>query len=143
MFTRAVALTIDETQKQQLEAWARAGTTPQRVARQGEAILLASQGISNRSIAQQTGLSRPTVLALGAQGSRRGITGSSQLERFGCSGRRLEEVPANRTICRRRKIRSRGKDSCPVGRAHREIATSSLPADPSQGARSRQRQIQP
>src|SRR2546426_8392692 len=49
------------------------------------------------------------------------------LKRFGCPGRRLEEVPANRTICRRRKIRSRGKDSCPVGRAHRKIATSSLP----------------
>src|SRR5438128_10545272 len=73
MFTRAVALTIDETQKQQLEAWARAGATPQRVARQGEAILLASQGISNRSIAQQTGLSRPTVLATRAAFGRGGF----------------------------------------------------------------------
>src|SRR6266446_9493713 len=63
MFTRTAALTIDEAQKQQLEAWARAGTTPQRLARKCEAILLASQGVSNRSIARQTGLSRPTVLA--------------------------------------------------------------------------------
>jgi len=63
MFTRATALMIDETQKRQLESWARAGTTPQRVARKCQAILLAGQGMSNHSIAQQTGLSRPTVLA--------------------------------------------------------------------------------
>ena len=72
MFTRAAALMIDEAQKQQLESWARAGTTPQRVARKCEAILLASQGVSNHSIAQQTGLSRPTVLATRAAFSRRG-----------------------------------------------------------------------
>src|SRR6266566_6724871 len=73
MFTRATALTIDETQKQQLEAWARAGTTPQRVARKCQAILLASQGVSNHSIAQQTGLSRPTVLATRAAFGRGGF----------------------------------------------------------------------
>src|SRR6184192_2356422 len=72
MFTRAAALRLDEAQKQQLESWARAGTTPQRVARKCEAILLASQGVSNHSIAQQTGLSRPTVLATRAASSRRG-----------------------------------------------------------------------
>src|SRR5438876_299014 len=72
MFTRAAALMLDEAQKQQLESWARAGTTPQRVARKCEAILLASQGVSNHSIAQQTGLSRPTVLATRAAFSRRG-----------------------------------------------------------------------
>ena len=63
MFTRAAALMIDEAQKRQLESWARAGATPQKVARKCQAILLASQGVSNHAIAQQTGLSRPTVLA--------------------------------------------------------------------------------
>jgi len=63
MFTRAAPLMIDESQKRQLESWARAGTTPQRVAQKCQAILLASRGISNHSIAEQTGLSRPTVLA--------------------------------------------------------------------------------
>jgi transposase len=72
MFTRAAALMIDESQKRQLESWARAGTTPQRVARKCQAILLASQGISNHSIAQQTGLSRPTVLATRAAFRRGG-----------------------------------------------------------------------
>jgi transposase len=72
MFTRAAALIIDEAQRQQLESWARAGTTPQRLARKCRAILLASQGVSNHSIAQQTGLSRPTVLATRAAFSRGG-----------------------------------------------------------------------
>jgi transposase len=72
MFTRARALVIDEAQRQQLESWARAGTTPQRVARKCQVVLLASQGISNQAIAQQTGLSRPTVLATRAAFSRDG-----------------------------------------------------------------------
>jgi transposase len=63
MFTTATALTLDASQKRQLESLARDGRTPQRLARKSEAILLASQGVSNYSIAQQTGLSRPTVLA--------------------------------------------------------------------------------
>jgi transposase len=73
MFTRATALSIDEAQRQQLESWVRAGTTPQRLARKCEAILLASQGVSNHSIAQQTGLSRPTVLATRAAFCRGGL----------------------------------------------------------------------
>jgi transposase len=63
---------VDEVQRQQLESWARAGTTAQRLARKCQAILLASQGISNYAIAQQTGLSRPTVLATRAAFSRGG-----------------------------------------------------------------------
>jgi transposase len=72
MFTRAAPLTIDESQKQQLESWARAGITPQRLARKCEVVLLASQGVSNYAIAQQTGLSRPTVLATRAAFARGG-----------------------------------------------------------------------
>ena len=63
MFPRAAALVVNEAQKRELESLARAGTTPQKLARQCEVILLASQGISNHAIAQQTGLSRPTVIA--------------------------------------------------------------------------------
>ena len=72
MFTRAAALILDEPQKRQLESWLRAGSTPQRLARKCQAILLASQGLSNHSIAQQTGLSRPTILATRAAFSRGG-----------------------------------------------------------------------
>ena len=73
MFTRAAALAIDEEQKRQLESLARAGRTPQRVARKCQVILMASRGVSNHGIAQQTGLSRPTVLAARSAFARHGI----------------------------------------------------------------------
>jgi transposase len=63
MFTAADALPLDSAQKQVLESLARAGSTPQLVARKCKAILLASEGIPNNAIAQQAGLSRPTVIA--------------------------------------------------------------------------------
>ena len=63
MFTRAAALVLDPLQKQMLESVARAGATPQSVAQKCRVILLASEGISNNGIADQTGLSRPTVIA--------------------------------------------------------------------------------
>ena len=75
MFVRATALDIDETQKSQLGWMARAGTTPQKTAGKCQVILLASQGESNHWIAQQTGLSRPTILAARAAFSQRGIEG--------------------------------------------------------------------
>src|SRR5271157_2829270 len=73
MFTIATALTIDAGQKRQLESLARDGRTPQKLARKCEVILLASQGVSNLSIARQTGLSRPTVLATRAAFAREGV----------------------------------------------------------------------
>ena len=63
MFAPATPLAVSAGQKQQLDALVRAGTTPQRLARRCQVIVLASQGVANRAIAQQTGLSRPTVLA--------------------------------------------------------------------------------
>jgi transposase/DNA-binding CsgD family transcriptional regulator len=63
VFSPAAALEVSEAEKRELESLARAGTTPQKLARQCEVILLASQGISNHAIAQQTGRSRPTVIA--------------------------------------------------------------------------------
>jgi transposase len=73
MFARAAALALNEAQKSQLESLARAGTTSQRTARKCQVILLASEGVSNHSIAQQTGLSRPTILAARAAFAQRGI----------------------------------------------------------------------
>src|SRR6202046_3983989 len=66
MFTPADALSLNSSQKQALESLARAGATPQLLARKCKAVLLASEGTSNNAIAQQTGLARPTVIATGA-----------------------------------------------------------------------------
>ena len=63
MFAAATALPLDSSQKHALESLARAGRTSQSVARKCRVILLASGGLSNNLIAQQTGLSRPTVIA--------------------------------------------------------------------------------
>ena len=73
MFTPARPLTVGTAQRHQLEALLRAGTTPQRVARRCQTILLAGQGVANHAIAQQTGLSRPTVLATRAAFVRGGV----------------------------------------------------------------------
>ena len=74
MFASAPPLAIDNAQKARLEALARAGPTPQKLARQCRVILLASQGVANRAIAQQTGLSRPTVIATRATFAKGGLT---------------------------------------------------------------------
>src|SRR5215469_4640265 len=73
MFTPAAALTVDAAQKHALETLARAGATPQSVARKCRVILLASEGNSNNLIANQTGLSRPTVIATRTAFAREGI----------------------------------------------------------------------
>lgn len=73
MFTRATALALEPAQKQILESLARAGRTPQSVARKSQVILLASEGVANNRIAHQTGLSRPTVIATRAAFERGGI----------------------------------------------------------------------
>ena len=73
MFTPAAALVLDPSEKQVLESVARAGATPQTLARKCRVILLASEGISNNRIADQTGLSRPTVIATRAAFAREGM----------------------------------------------------------------------
>jgi len=64
MFTPASATVIAPEQRRDLEALVRTGTTPQNLARKCRVILLAGKGVSNSSIARQTGLSRPTILAV-------------------------------------------------------------------------------
>jgi transposase len=63
MFTPATALPLHPSQKNVLESLARAGSTPQLLARKCGVVLLAAEGVPNNAIAQRTGLSRPTVIA--------------------------------------------------------------------------------
>jgi transposase len=56
----ALALTPDE--QQQLTAWVRAGTTPQRLARRARLILGSAAGLGSRTLARQERVSRTTVL---------------------------------------------------------------------------------
>src|SRR5216684_2329816 len=78
MFARATALAVYSGQTEQLESLVRSGLTPQRVARKCRVILLASQGVANHAIAQQTGFSRPTVIATRVAFAQGGVEGISQ-----------------------------------------------------------------
>src|ERR1700693_1966815 len=73
MFPPAPALALDPAQKRLLESLARVGGTPQSVAHKCRVILLASEGTPNNFIAQQTGLSRPTVIATRAAFAKGGV----------------------------------------------------------------------
>jgi transposase len=81
MFTPATALPLNLLQKQVLESLARVGRTPQVVARKCKVILLASEGVSNNGIAQQTGLSRPTVIATRTAFAQGGVEAIEQRQK--------------------------------------------------------------
>ena len=98
MFTPAAPLAIDAVQTQQLEALVRAGTTTQRVAQRCRVVLLASQGMANHAIAQQTGLSRPTVLATRAAFAQGGVEALRQRSRRKRGGRVLTPEAEQRIL---------------------------------------------
>src|SRR2546430_8278984 len=75
MFTPAPALPIDPNQRKRLAHLVRAGTTPQKVAQRARIILLASEGMPNRAIAQAVDVSRPTVLLWRARFAAAGVPG--------------------------------------------------------------------
>ena len=108
MFVRAAALDIDEGQRRQLESLLRAGATPQKNVRRCRVILLASQGVANHSIAQQTGLSRPTVLATRAAFAKRGIAGICEPQRRKRSSRILTPELEQRILDTTLKTRPAG-----------------------------------
>ncbi len=55
-------LAMSPEQRRTLEAWVRARNTPQSVAVRAKIALLAADGLSNRRIAGEVGVSRPTVI---------------------------------------------------------------------------------
>jgi len=98
MFTPAAPLALDAAQRQQLEALVRAGTTTQRVAQRCRVILLASQGVANHAIAQQTGLARPTVLATRGAFAQGGVEALRQRPRRKRGGRVLTPAGEQRIL---------------------------------------------
>src|SRR5438045_218081 len=52
---------VTHAHRKLLEAWVRAGTTPQRVARRARIVLLAADGLSSRAIGVRLGVSAHTV----------------------------------------------------------------------------------
>src|SRR5256884_9783642 len=98
MFGPAARLSLDQVQRQLLESLRRAGSTPQRVARKCQVVLLASEGLSNNAIAQQMGVSRPTVIATRAAFARGGVEAIRQKQKRKRSRRRVKTALASKTL---------------------------------------------
>src|SRR5258708_30058351 len=100
MFPPAAALPLPPPQKQLVESLARAGTTPQLLARKCRVILLASAAVPNNAIAQQTCLSRANVVAPRGAFALQGLDGIRQRQKSKRSRRGLraglgQEKPDN------------------------------------------------
>lgn len=90
MWKSADHLTMTTGERETLEAWVRAKTTPQRVVLRSRICLLAAAGKSNNAIAQQLGTSRPTVFLWRKRFQEQGPSGLSRDAPHGPSSRRLD-----------------------------------------------------
>lgn len=81
MFSVASPLAVTAGQKRELEQLVRNGNSPQRVALRCKIVLLAHEGVANVRIADQLGVSRPTVLALRAAFAKDGLKAITGIHR--------------------------------------------------------------
>jgi len=75
----AKAINLSENDNRIIQSWIRAHNTPQQIARRGMIILKASEGIANSRIAEETGVSRTTVIELRKRFLRIGLTALTQI----------------------------------------------------------------
>lgn len=75
MWQSAASLTMTCEQKNQLESWVRAPSTPQKIVLRARICLLAHQGLPNSRIAQDLKTSRPTVLLWRQHFLKNGVAG--------------------------------------------------------------------
>jgi len=91
MWRAADPLPMTLEQKRSLEAWIRAGTTPQGVVLRSRICLLAAEGKSNNAIAHLLGVSRPTILLWRKRFLEAGPMGLSEDAPHGPSSRRFSQ----------------------------------------------------
>jgi transposase len=88
--TRPLSLT--EEQRDRLETWVRAKTTPQRVAFRAQICLLSADGLSDTEIANRMNTSRPTVLVWKRRCEEEGPDSLAKDAPRGPSTRRLDDA---------------------------------------------------
>ena len=98
MWKPADILPMTAEHKRTLEAWVRAGTTPQRIVLRSRICLLAAEGKSNNAIADQLGTSRPTVLLWRKRFQEAGPSGLSEDAAHGLSAQRLSAEKVNAIV---------------------------------------------
>jgi len=100
----AVAIDLTEAERAALEQWAAEGAVDGKRARRARIVLAAAAGLSNREIAEQLGLSRPTAARWRRRFSQRGLSGLVDAPRSGrprvISDRQVAEVVV-RTLVQR------------------------------------------
>lgn len=84
-------LKMSKEQKEVLEKWVRAGTSPQRIVLRSRTCLLAAEGKSNNAIALQLNTSRPTVLLWRSRFEKKGVEGLTVNAPHGPSKKRLSD----------------------------------------------------
>jgi transposase len=90
MWRSADSLPLTDEQKDHLEKWVQAPSTPQKIVLRARICLLAHEGLANRRIAQQLKTSRPTVILWRNHFLKGGVTG-------------LEHEPARKASTQRTK----------------------------------------
>ena len=84
---------LSDEQRRLLESWHRAPTTPQGLAQRARVILMAAEGLPNRTIAKTAGVSRPTVLLWRERFAKGGPKALTKIEK----GRgRKPQIPAEK-----------------------------------------------
>ena len=78
MWKPSERLLMTEEQRKTLEAWVRAGTTPQRTVLRARICLLAADGWSNNAIAKELRTSRPTVIQWRKRFAEKGPVGVAE-----------------------------------------------------------------
>jgi hypothetical protein len=79
MSLAAAPIELTESDRDTLDRWVRADSTPQGVARRAWVILRAAEGVSNSELARESGLSRPTVIAVRERFAADGPAGLAQV----------------------------------------------------------------
>lgn len=91
MFDPSDRLSMDPEQKQQLERWVQAPSTPQKVVLRSRICLLAHEGKPNAQIARKLGSSRPTVLLWRKHFGAHGLAGLEDEPPRRASTRKLDD----------------------------------------------------
>ena len=98
MWEVATPLAMSEEQLRQLKAWVRAPATPQKIVLRSRICLLAREGRSNRQIARELNISRPTVILWREHFVQAGVAGIEHEPPRKPSSRRLDAERSRRIV---------------------------------------------